>query len=220
MGINSKLSDRDLLNAIYNAALEYSKLVGKSFLIVGKNKNTGYFWFQCYFERKHFMHLLGIKSKTLNATEFYERCMAHNKGKIGGISVCDCTPSREHNRSTVNEKSSCCAEILRIEDAKYMKIGVKDKISQYVDFSYGYGNIATLGFMAVGDASFPVTLIPASIDKFVSAKYKIIFVLQKNRTDEKYGNVYAEIKKGLFLDIYDDFPEELKALLDEKESFL
>ena len=38
MGINSKLSDRDLLNAIYNAALEYSKLVGKSFLIVGKNK--------------------------------------------------------------------------------------------------------------------------------------------------------------------------------------
>ena len=66
MGINSKLSDRDLLNAIYNAALEYSKLVGKSFLIVGINKNTGYFWFQCYFERKHFMHLLGIKSKTLN----------------------------------------------------------------------------------------------------------------------------------------------------------
>lgn len=89
MVINSKLSDKELLYAIYKAASEYSKLVGNSFLIIGKNRNSGYFGFQCYFERKHFMHLLGINSKTLSATEFYERCNAYNERKDNGILISD-----------------------------------------------------------------------------------------------------------------------------------
>lgn len=79
--INSKLTDEALLKAIYKAASEYSKLIGNSYLIIGKNKNSDYFWFQCYFEKKHFMHLLGIDSKTLSATEFYDKCDAYNRGK-------------------------------------------------------------------------------------------------------------------------------------------
>lgn len=173
MGIKSRLSDKELLSTIYNAAAEYSKLVDNSFLIIGKNKNSGFFWFQCNFERKHFMHLLGIKSKTLGAVEFYNRCISCIEGNGDGISI-----------------------------------------SQYVDFSYGYGNMATLGFKAIGETSFPITLIPTSIDEFVSTKYKIAFVLRKNQKDEKYEKVYAEIKKGLFKEIYIDFPEELKALID------
>ena len=210
MVISSKLSDAELLSAIYKAASEYSKLIGQSFLIIGKNKNSGYFWFQCYFERKHFMHLLGINCKTLSATEFYEKCNAYNEGKGVGILISDCTPSREHSRTTVNEKSSCCADMLRIQDAKYMKVGLKDKISQYVDFSYGYGNMATLGFKEVGDTSIPVTLIPNSIDKFVSHKYKILFVLKRDRLNQKYETVYSEVKQALFNELYHEFPKELK----------
>ena len=58
MIITSKLSNEALLKAIYKAAAEYSKLIGNSYLIIGKNKNTDYYGFQCYFEKKHFMHLL------------------------------------------------------------------------------------------------------------------------------------------------------------------
>lgn len=43
--------------------------------------------------------------------------------------------------------------MLHIQDAKYMKVGLKDKISQYVDFKYGYGNEVTLGFKMQNDAS-------------------------------------------------------------------
>ena len=179
MIINSKLSDEALLKAIYKAASEYSKLIGNAYLIIGKNKNSTYFWFQCYFEKKHFMHLLGIDSKTLDATQFYDKCDLYNKGVGKGITLMDCTPSRNHNRTTINEKSSCCADILRIQDAKYMKVGLKDKISQYVDFSYGYGREATLGFKEQRDMAFPITLIPKSIDEFVVKKYKIVFVLEK-----------------------------------------
>ena len=55
-----------------------------------------------------------------------------------------------------------------------MKVGLKDKISQYVDFTYGYGSEATLGFKKQRDTSFPITLIPRGIDKFVTQKHKIV----------------------------------------------
>lgn len=212
MVIRSKLSDKELLNCIYRAADEYSNLLNNSYLIIGKNRNSGYFWFQCYFEKKHFMHLLGIDSKTMNATEFYDKCDLYNRGEGEGISIEDCTPSRNHNRTTINEKSSCCAAMLHIQDAKYMKVGLKDKISQYVDFTYGYGSDATLGFRKQGDSSFPITLIPRCIDEFVTHKYKIIFVLQKNMEDDKYSNVLMEVKKGLFAELEDEMPEGIRVL--------
>lgn len=214
MVINSKLSDDELLDAIYKAAHEYSKLIGNSYLIIGKNRKSDYFWFQCYFEKKHFMHLLGINSRTLSATEFYDKCELYNKGMDKGIAISDCSPSRNHSRRTINEKSSCCAEMLLIQEAKYMKVGLKDKISQYVDFTYGYGSTATLGFQKQNEISFPITLIPKSIDEFMNQKYKIAFVLQKTKTQKKYEIVAAEIKKGLFKDMYEEFPDNLKALID------
>ena len=85
MIITSKLSNEDLLKAIYKAAAEYSKLIGNSYLIIDKNKNTDYYGFQCYFEKKHFMHLLGIDSETLTATEFYEKCDQIPRGQISGF---------------------------------------------------------------------------------------------------------------------------------------
>lgn len=214
MIINSKLSDEMLLKAIYQAAYEYSKLIGNSYLIIWKNKNSNYFSFQCQFEKKYFMHLLGIDSKTMSATEFYDKCELYNKGKGNGIVLADCTPSRNHNRTTINEKCSCCADMFCIQDAKYMKVGLKDKISQYVDFTYGYGNVAILGFKEQQGTSFPITLIPRSIDEFVSKKYKIIFVLKKKTGEKKYKHILTELKKGLLEELRNEFPEEIKNMID------
>lgn len=213
MIIKSKLSDEELLQYIYRAADEYSNLLNHSYLIVGKNKKSEYCWFQCFFEKKHFMHLLGIDSKTMNATEFYDRCDLYNRGEGEGISIKDCTASRNHSRTTINEKSSCCAAMLHIQDAKYMKVGLKDKISQYVDFTYGYGSEATLGFRKKGDTSFPITLIPRCIDEFVTHKYKIIFILNKNIEEENYTNVVMEVKRNLFKELQKDLPGTIRELI-------
>lgn len=216
MVIDGKLTDEQLIDAIYNAAAEYEKLLGKSFLLVGKNKKTGYFWFECCFEKKNFMHLLGIKSNTLSATAFLERCISHNRGEDIHLTRKDCTPSRNHNRTTINEKSSCCAQMLRIQDAKYMNIGSKDKISQFVDFSYAYGNEATLGFQhSSGGYCFPITLIPRSVDEFTTKKYRIIFVFVKAMSEKKYPRLLMEIKKGIFAEHYAVFPEELKIRIND-----
>lgn len=60
MIITSKLNHEELLSAIYKAAAEYKKLIGHSYLLIGKNRNSEYQFFICHFEKKQFMHLLGI----------------------------------------------------------------------------------------------------------------------------------------------------------------
>lgn len=62
-------------------------------------------------------------------------------------------------------------------------------------------------------SSFPITLIPRGIDEFTSKKYKIICLLEKKIEDEKYRNILVEIKQGLLLELYLEFPSELKALI-------
>lgn len=221
MIINSKLSDQQLLNAIYSAAKEYSNLLNHEYLIIGKNKNSDYFWFQCRFEKKNFMHLLGIKSRSLTANEFYDLCDQYNHNTGTGITIKDCTPSRNHSRITINEKCSCYTELLRIKNAKNMKVGNKNKISELVDFTYAYGGTATLGFQKFknDNSSYPITLIPKSIDNFSTQKYKIIFILEKSITEFKYKNIIMEIKQGLFYDLYVELPYDLKYLIDIKLSF-
>ena len=41
-------------------------------------------------------------------------------------------------------------------------------------------------------------LIGKNIDEFMKRKYKIVLVLQKSKSQEKYGMVTAEIKGGTF----------------------
>ena len=87
MVINGNLNNDQLLDKIYKAAAEYEKLLGKDFLIVGKNKKSDYLWFECCFEKKNFMHLLGIKSTTMSATEFFNRCSLYNRGEGAGFAL-------------------------------------------------------------------------------------------------------------------------------------
>ena len=41
-------------------------------------------------------------------------------------------------------------------------------------------------------------VIPKNIDEFMKRKYKIVLVLQKGKSQEKYRMVTAEIKGGTF----------------------
>jgi len=92
---------------------------------------------------------------------------------------------------------------------------MNDKISQYVDFSYIYGIDVTLGFQKDGKClGFTITLIPKNINTFTNKSYRILFVLPKTDKTKKYDNLYTEIKKGVFYELYCDFPKELKNLID------
>jgi predicted nucleotide-binding protein (sugar kinase/HSP70/actin superfamily) len=98
-----------------------------------------------------------------------------------------------------------------------MKIGNKDKISQFVDFRYSYGNEAVLGFQnnSISDICFPITLIPRNIEEFSSKKYKVIFVFCKSGTETIYKTPIMEIKTGILSEHYYSFPEELRQLVQQ-----
>ena len=61
MTITKKLTNEQLLNAIYRSAVEYENLLGKDFLIIGKNRKSDYFWFECFFWEEKFYASFGDK---------------------------------------------------------------------------------------------------------------------------------------------------------------
>jgi len=67
-----------------------------------------------------------------------------------------------------------------------------------------------------GMETFLITLIPRGIDEFVTQKYKIVFVLQKCSGEERYEQLLVEIKKGLFEEVYSEFPQEIKMLIQRE----
>lgn len=158
------------------------------------------------------MHLLGIKSRTFNAEEFYLQCEKHNNGEEAEITIGDCSPAGVHNRNTVNIKSTCCVELFHIENAKYMKVGNKNKINQHVDFEYAYGReYATLGFHKKGNGNaFPITCMTKGIDEYCTHKHKIVFIFEKKSDEIKYTGLRHEIKKDILKDCYKEFPKELQ----------
>lgn len=95
-----------------------------------------------------------------------------------------------------------------------MKVGFKDKINQYVDFSYAYGNDATLGFHDdKKGSSFPITLIPKSIDLYSTQKYKILFILKKNILSNTFDEIVFSIKQHLLEETYSEFPDDLREII-------
>lgn len=212
MVITDSLTDKQLLDKIYKAAAAYEKLLGKKYLLVGQNLNEPFYWFECVFEKKNFMHLLGIKSVCYGAERFFDMCAEHNNCGGEGINISDCRTAYNHSRKNINMKCSCCADMLDIKASKYMKIGNKDLINQYVDFDYAYGNEATLGFCADENA-FPVTLLPKSIDNYATNKHRVIFVFEKNVEEQIYREPIVEAKEGLLKKLYGEFPDELQKMV-------
>lgn len=212
--ISTSMTDEQLLAAIHSAAVQYNQLLDQVFLFIGKNNNSPqYLWFQARFRKHQFMHLLGLTSPILSAVEFFDRAFDDR------LIISDCLPSREHIRTTVVEKCSCCARILNLKDAKYMSIGSKDKITRNVEFSYAYGKEAILGFaIETDDIYFPITLIPSPIENFTTARYRTILICSKSQPEGLYRRPLIEIKTGLFDELFPSFPEPLAELFcNEKD---
>lgn len=71
----AELDKRDVLKTIISSAKLYKKnLNGKNFLIVSKNKNSPYNFWELKFEKKQFTHLLGINTE-ISSKHFYAKAV-------------------------------------------------------------------------------------------------------------------------------------------------
>lgn len=212
------LSPEDLLDKLYKGALLYSEYADTTLLFIfRKNKSEPYHYYEVRFGKNNFMHLAGIKSKTLHAADFYEACLTRT------ITAKDCTPRKD--KSTMYSKTAILEHVLDLRSSKLYHIGKKDLITRDNDFEMATGNaIGVMGYDSrinikgtnrtdKTKPSIPTTLLNNSISYYCSSPQKIIFILQRSDKESRYCKLFYEIKKDLFQTKKSLLPTELRDLI-------
>lgn len=213
------LSDAELIKQLHQGAELYSKFANTYLLFLyKKNKSDVYEMYEVYYGEGNFMHLAGIRSKTLNAVDFYKGCLS------GIICKCDCTP--KNSITNMYEKVSIITEMLNLKYGKCYKIGEKNLVTRDNDFEMATGNgigvigydsrISKSGSKQVNKSSKPIptTLLSNPITKYCSSPNKIIFILQKSEANQHYSEIFFEIKKNLLIQEYPTLPQEIKRMIN------
>lgn len=212
------LSDVELIKQLHQGAELYSKFANTYLLFLfKKNKLDLYQKYEVYYGERNFMHLAGIRSKTLSAVEFYKACLE------GTICKQDCTP--KNSTTNMYVKVSILKEMLNLKNGKCYKIGEKNLVTRDNDFEMATGNgtgiigydsrISKVGSKTVNknSKSIPTTLLSNPITNYCSSPNKIIFILQKFEVNQQYNKLFYEIKNNLLIQEYPTLPEKIKKMI-------
>lgn len=219
-----RYDEPQMLAQIKKAALAYKKIAETTLMFIYReSKFSPYCAYEVFYGSINFMHLLGIKSRTLKALEFYKTCLGDGDRVLKKE---DCSPV--HDMKTLYNKISVIDMLLDFKNCKCYRIGKKDLVTRDNDFEMAIGNnsgiigydprISIRGSRKVDMSSpcIPTTLLNKPIHDYCSKPNKIVFVLQKSSCDKKYSTIFFEIKKGLFKEIFPSFPEDIKKLIDDR----
>ena len=146
-----------------------------------------------YFGCEQFMHLVGIRSETGSAAEFYERCLN------GAVKPEDCTPT--HSVANRNQKIAILPLLFDFSRAKIYQFGDKDLSTKYNDFTIATGNRnGTIGYdnrdPHIG-CPIPVTLLTSSLQTYCSEVHKLLAVVQQAQPTSREKTVIYERKDGV-----------------------
>lgn len=196
MNINSSLQNNELVQQIYKSALSYSDICNKDYLYVVLDKNdcNNVEIYQAHYMPKMFMHLCGINSKTMSATEFY------NNSLCKSLAIEDCTSAYNHSLSQISEKVSILNDLLNIKNMKMFRIDDANVQPQKAEFDIGIGN--NTGFIGyrydkVIMKFVPVTNMPQPLSKYCFDPQKISMAFSKNFEEESYKIIEFEVSKNL-----------------------
>lgn len=206
------------LTTLHNAAKLYSEYVDTTLLFIFREKKSDvYEYYEIRFDKNNFMHLAGIRSKTMNANVFYDACLA------GTVIRKDCDPRRDAN--TMYSKIAVIEQLLDLRNSKCYKIGTKNLVTRDNDFEMATGNmngiigydsrITTKGTNEINrtKAAIPTTLLNNPITDYCIKPKKIMFILQKTDAEHAYNKIFFEIKKNLLSSEKGSFPDTLKKLI-------
>lgn len=127
------LTPDELLSILCKSAKLYSEYADSTLLFIFREKKADvYDFYEIKFGKNNFMHLAGIKSKTLSANEFYDACI------YGTITKKDCTPKKDAN--TMYSKVAIMEQMLDLRNSKCYKIGEKDLATRDNDFAEQLNN--------------------------------------------------------------------------------
>ena len=208
------LSEKQVLQKLNEAANLYSKYADYDLMFIFRHsQNDTYENYGVHFGKRNFMHLAGIKSKNLNAVQFFQACVN------GNLRIQDCNP--RHDTANMHSKISIMGELLDLYHSKLYKIGRKNLITRDNDFEVVTGNsYGVIGYDSrvsyIGEKNsknilpVPTTLLTNPISDYCSKPEKIMFILRKRPTDSKYNEMFYEIKKELFVREYVKLSESIR----------
>ncbi len=212
------LTSEELLNILCRSAKMYSEYMDTTLLFIFREKKSDeYDFYEVRFGKNNFMHLAGIKSKKLNANEFYEACIERT------ITREDCNPRRDAN--TMYLKVAIMEQMLDLRNSKCYKIGKKNLVTRDNDFEMATGNAnGVMGYdsririkgtnnVDRTKSPIPTTLLNNSITEYCSKPEKIMFILQKFDGESTYKKLFYEVKKGLLQTEKENFTDGLKELI-------
>ena len=213
-----RLTPDELTAILCRSAKIYAEYADTTLLFIfRKNMSDAYDYYEVSFGKNNFMHLAGVKNEEMGAVGFFEACVN------GTIKREECKPRR--TVGTMFSKVAVMEQLLDLRHSKCYKIGEKNLVTRDNDFEMATGNsVGVVGFDSRikikgtkrpdrTSASVPTTLLTNPITEYCSTPYKIMFILQKQQGETTYGNVFYEIKKGLFETEKELFSEELKRLI-------
>ena len=215
---NPRLTEKKLFKKLHIASKAYEPYLDRSILFIFRtNKDSEYAYYSAFFGKRNFMHLAGIKSKSLNADSFFDCCLLEK------ITKADCTPRKDP--VTMYAKIDIMKDMFDFKHSKCYKIGEKTVITADNQFEFATGNniglvgydhrinIAGTDIIDKNKPVIPTTLIRKPIYDYCSQPEKIMFVLALNQTSCKYSDIIYEIKDGLFEKEKELFPDPLKNLV-------
>ncbi len=108
------MSSDELLSKLHEGAKLYAKYADTTLLFIFRRSRADtYGYYEVRFGKNNFMHLAGIKSKTLNAVQFYEACAK------GTVTRADCSP--RNDAKTMYAKVAVMEQILDLKNSKCYK---------------------------------------------------------------------------------------------------
>ncbi len=190
------LPDDKILDALHRDALAYS-VYADAYLEFwhSKSRNDEVHHTCIYYGRENFMHLVGIKSRTCSAYEFYEKCLDCS------VTIADCTPT--HDVVNRNTRIKLFESLFNFSQAKIYRIGEKDLTTPKNDFDIATGNEqGTIGYANryKNTKALPTTLTDKPIRFYCSETEKILAVLLR-KTQADAGTLIFEITKGILNDL-------------------
>lgn len=215
------ISEESMLLHLKKGADLYLEYADSDLLVIYKqSKMDSYKFYEISFAKRNFMHLAGIRSKTIKAEKFLDACAK------GIVEAKDCTPT--HSISNMYSKISVLEQLLDLRHSKCYKIGEKNLVTRVNDFEMAIGNasgvvgydkrISQKGSKQIdrGCLAIPTTLLTNPITDYSSKPQKIIFILQKAKRDTYYKEIFFEIKQGLLKKEENLFSEELLEKIDKR----
>ena len=192
---NISLTKEQIQTHLQVAAKSYARYSGKILLFIyQKNIRSNCEMLKVRFGQENFMHLVGIRSKTLSATDFYFSCIH------GSVGFEDCTPS--HDSSNRNSRILLLPKMTDFSKCKIYSIAEKTANTIQNDFHIACGNQSGIigfdyrGSLKSSDIAIPTTLLSRPLSYYCSNPMRILFVYELVDS-KKYSTIY-EIKDGLY----------------------